>query len=308
MFLNTRVIASSTALVFSSIPSIVAHTLGSSAVLQCQNKILEATYSYPVKNDSIIFNISPDSLNVSSILPTQIQGQVYFPYSQSRSHETPMVLLISGKHPDCRTYVDIPDFGQFPADQGSLISPGQCPPNQTVVKSYRGFDYLGRSLAANGFMAVSIDPILLNNANGPKDDRTLNAARGRIVLRTIEKIRTWDQNAIESRNALGFDISGAADFSQIAVMGHSRGGAGVKMAYNFLMTPSRLPRREVYDWSTLRANITGVFEVAPFDALEEGAAVDAVGVPWALVGAGCETDEVDFGPLLSLPRIHRSVN
>ena len=176
---------------------------------------------------------------------------------------------------------------------GIINRSARCPANQSVVESYRGFDYLGRALASKGFMVTSVDPLLLNNANGTADDPNLNSARGRLVLRTIEKIRLWAASSEESLQALGFDISHNVDFSRIGFLGHSRGGAGVRLAYNMLMTPEKIPA-EVKDWSSLGSKVAAVFEVAPYYSAE-GKESYVVGVPWVLMAAGCESDEVDYG-------------
>ena len=257
--------------------------------------ILEAKYSFPIATDYQIFNLPKDTTNVA-VPATQIQGQIYFPLRTAPNHSTPLAIMLSGKHADCREYMKIPGFGLYPVDLGSMTSPGVCPPNQTVVPGYRGFDYLGRALAAQGFAAISIDPLLLNNAHPVLDDPFLDFARARLLLKTLERVRRWDANATESVSSLGFEISSTINFSAIGLMGHSRGGDGVRLAYNMLMTPERLYHSETVDWGTaLNASIKAVLEVAPFDAGFTRAQSEVVGAPWALVGAGCETDEVDYG-------------
>ncbi|CAG5158144.1 uncharacterized protein ALTATR162_LOCUS5005 [Alternaria atra] len=214
-----------------------------------------------------------------------------------RDNSTVVVVLFPGKHPDCRQYIDIPDFGPFPLDTGVVDDQGKCPGNSSVVESYRGFDYLGQALAAEGYIALSIDPLMLNNAQAVADDPNLNRARARLLLRTLEKLELWNTNPVESPRALGRDISGSIDTTAIGLMGHSRGGAAARIAANLLMTPERLAFRDCNDWSSrLKSRIAAVWEVAPFVSPEGGKDVAVVGSAWGLLAAGCEDDEVDFAP------------
>jgi hypothetical protein len=146
-----------------------------------------------------------------------------------------------------------------------------------------------------------VDPLWLNNpATAPPNDPFLSAARGRLLLKTLRKVREWDASSAKSVADMGFDISGSTNFSSIGLMGHSRGGAGVRKAYNMLMTPELLPEDEVQDFSTLKSSIESVVEVAPLE-VKEDVPTTVIGVPWLMVGAGCESDEVDYG-VLNSPR------
>ena len=261
--------------------------------LRRSNTIQQATYEYPIVRDPSIFNEPPNA----TVRPTQLRGEVYWPHDASQDSSTPVVLLLSGKHPDCRLELQVPSYGPYPWDSGAIDANGSCPDNQTVIAGYRGFDYLGTSLANRGIGVISIDPLFLNNCpfQAPNDPY-LDAARARLLLQTIEILRSWDANTTASKAALGFDISRTSNFSNIGLMGHSRGGAGVRMAYNLLTTPERLPIPEMTPLkSRLNASIASVMEVAPLFLPEEGGLTAVVGAPWALVGAGCESDEIDYG-------------
>lgn len=260
--------------------------------------VFQATYQYPLGVDSTVFNLPTDSGGNGSVAlrPTQIKGRIYIPESASRSSKAPAIVLLAGKHADCRTFVDVPDYGPFPLDNFAVDDYGNCPQNTSIVESYRGFDYLGQTLAAEGYIVLSVGPLMLNNALGLGDDLWLNRARARLLLRTLEKLEIWNSDAKQSLKAIGRDLSGTIDVSQVGLLGHSRGGAAVRIAASMLMTPRNLNFKELVDWpKTLKSRISAVWEVAPFDSPKSGNMVTVKGIPWGLMAAGCEDDEVDFG-------------
>lgn len=97
-----------------------------------------------------------------------------------------------------------------------------------------GYEYLGKLLASRGYIFVSIDQNFLNTS--PYDDLFMlsvlekeNRARGWLML---EHLKVWD----EWNKASGNPFYGKADMSQIALIGHSRGGEAIMTAaaYNKL--------------------------------------------------------------------------
>ena len=247
----------------------------------------EVPYEYPIVLDS---ELTPSSNN----LTTQIRGQVYFP-NRTSSSSSPILIFLPGKHPDCR--LPVPDG--YPAlDTEATDSQGRCPFNLPTVPSHLGFGYLGRYFASHGYIVISIDILLINNKWGIPGDFTLNFVRARIVLRTIEKMIEWNRSSEVSKRILsGVDLSNRFDFTQIGVMGHSRGGEGVRNAYNMLMEgkgPSDAPQwRQKLPGVMIRA----VMEVAPMYYGENGTRLGVENIPWAMLVSGCEDDEVDYSKL-----------
>ena len=66
---------------------------------------------------------------------------------------------------------------------------------------------------------------------------------------------------------LGVNLAGKIDFSNVGLMGHSRGGLGVRAAYNLYRDPSIDSRGTIIPWSTRipGLSIKGIFEIAPTD-------------------------------------------
>ncbi|MFX3633649.1 MAG: alpha/beta hydrolase family protein [Candidatus Pristimantibacillus sp.] len=86
-----------------------------------------------------------------------------------------------------------------------------------------GYDYLGELLASRGFIAVSVDENFMNYSvwSGiPNDDMKVRAW---LLLKHIQQIQTFSElsdSAFYQR----------VDFSNVALIGHSRGGQAVAMA------------------------------------------------------------------------------
>jgi len=86
----------------------------------------------------------------------------------------------------------------------------------TGVPNYRGYNYLLDHLASHGFIAVSIDCNVINDANGMQD------TRGHAILEHIALLQSKNNNP-------GL-FSGKIDMTNIGIMGHSRGGDGAVQA------------------------------------------------------------------------------
>lgn len=81
-----------------------------------------------------------------------------------------------------------------------------------------GYQYLGELLASRGFILASVDENFLNGFM-----RAENDARGWMLLKHLEAWRTFN-DSVES------PLKGKVDMSNIALMGHSRGGEAVAVA------------------------------------------------------------------------------
>ncbi len=87
-----------------------------------------------------------------------------------------------------------------------------------------GYAYLGELLASRGYIMVSVDMNFINGLSGEND------GRGWLLLKHIEAWRSFDSLPDNP-------FRGKADFSNIALVGHSRGGEAVGHAAAF----NRLP-------------------------------------------------------------------
>ena len=249
---------------------------------------METSYEYPILNDT---ELTPFSTN----LTTQIRGQLFFPNTSINPTESPLPVLVflPGKHADCR--LPVPE-GYPSLDFGATDSLGHCPNDLPTVASHLGYNYLGQYFASHGYIVASIDVVLINNKWGIPGDSTLNFVRARLVLRTLQKMLEWNSSAEISKQVLhGIDLSGKFDLTEVGLMGHSRGGEGVRNAYNMLME-----NRGSSDAPQWRERLPGVMikaimEIAPMYYGENGTKLGVDNIPWAMIVAGCEDDETDYG-------------
>ncbi|MDN5650281.1 MAG: hypothetical protein L0G93_18395 [Acinetobacter sp.] len=96
----------------------------------------------------------------------------------------------------------------------------------TSDPSYKGYDYLAKSLAEQGYVVMSIDA---NDINGTGGDSS-SQSRGQLVLGTLDKLEQLDRFG---GAGLLTELKGKLDFNSIGIMGHSRGGQGIYLAIKF---------------------------------------------------------------------------
>jgi len=121
-----------------------------------------------------------------------------------------------------------------------------------------GYEYLGRMLASKGYIMASVDENFLNGSyfDIPKGLQGENNVRGWLLLKHLEVWRDW--NSLEDS-----PFYEKVDTTEIALIGHSRGGEAVAHAALF----NRLPyypdnANEVFDFNF---NIRSVIAIAPCD-------------------------------------------
>ena len=114
----------------------------------------------------------------------------------------------------------------FPKDEGLfplvLIVHGNHEMNES---SDPGYAYLGKLLASRGFIVASIDENFLNYSwSGTVGEE--NGARSWLLLKHLELWRRWNQQK-------GNPFYQRVDLSNIALIGHSRGGEAIVHAAEF---------------------------------------------------------------------------
>lgn len=238
--------------------------------------------------------VLPPAFFGSSNIAIDIRGRLYLP---KRLDAAPLIVFLHGNHATC-------GISTGPGNPRLDISTdftftGRCPSGQVEAPSHLGYDYTARQLASHGYAVISI------NANrgitGRNSDHffdpTLVYARGVHVLKHLERFYQWSKSS-STVQALSRPISLAnrIDFTQVGLVGHSRGGEGMRHAYNIAQFSQ--------DSTKWRSRIPGlgiraIFEIAPVDVGTQNQAggfkkVDAVGIPWTVVIPGCDLDVMDF--------------
>ena len=88
------------------------------------------------------------------------------------------------------------------------------------VPSYLGYEYLGRYLASNGYVVISVDENIINASGEGNDKRAI------LLLENMKAI-------FELNKTNGNPLNGLMNEDVVAIGGHSRGGEMVATAYLF---------------------------------------------------------------------------
>jgi hypothetical protein len=138
-------------------------------------------------------------------MPIRLEGILALP--DNAAQPAPVVMIVHGNHAGCPT---------DPDRHG--VDPWPCARDVEQL-NYRGFDYLARALADQGYI------VLAPNVNG---EYTLGFGEGDPSER-IGQIIPLHLNALREAseggaNAFGVDLTGRADMGRLAFIGHSQGG------------------------------------------------------------------------------------
>jgi hypothetical protein len=186
-------------------------------------------YDYDLGDDAFHVNgfhaYDDQGMPSKRLAPIEIAGRVYAP-AGAAGKRLPMVVLAHGLFWSCanevtgRTRMDWPCRGRF-----------------TGIRSDRGYDYLGRLLAARGMVVISVSA---NGVNAGEMGEVADRARAALVY---QHLRLWRGLVERGRGDLvgaftdattGHPASPhlrrAVDFRRVGLLGHSRGGRGMMWA------------------------------------------------------------------------------
>jgi hypothetical protein len=248
--------------------------------------VSEHEYSSAAFND-------PDVLYGSSVSRVKIdlRGRIFLP---SGKGPFPLIVLLHGNHSTCGFATGT---GNPRLDTSiDFSTSGRCPSGYVEVPSYRGYDDSARQLASWGYAVTSINANRgITGLNGNDSfDSGLIYARGNLVLRHIEELSKWSKSGTSALlSSDGVDLKGKLDISKVGLMGHSRGGEGVRYAYNTYNSGTTSTK-----WKTRipGLKILGIFEIGPVDMGTNNGRnkVEARGVAWNVIIPGCDRDVSDF--------------
>jgi trimeric autotransporter adhesin len=214
----------------------------------------------PFAYTEAVYNFGAQAIPLANIggIRGEVEGKIYLP-TGGGAH--PLVIFLHGRHSSC-----------FKSDPTAPNASGwPCPTGYSEIPSYAGYDGAGEALASNGYTVVSIgaDAINSNDNQLAPDDGAV--ARGQLVLDNL----TWLQKANLGQAVSFFDaaknqtltldqalagtgltaasLKGTMNFSDIGLMGHSRGGEGV-------VTAGTLNEGLAKPWA-----IKSIFALAPID-------------------------------------------
>jgi hypothetical protein len=213
-------------------------------------------------------------------IPIDLWARVYVP--SGYAGPLPLIVLLHGNHATCGT-----DNGLGPARRDDNIQytlTGTCPDRYVVIPNHAGYDYLARPLTTRGYIVVSINANRgVTAAPGEILDRGLNLRRGRLVLRHLQYLVQLNGTA---NSALYHRI----DFSHVGLMGHSRGGEGMRAAYEqYRAAGSPWPAR-----IGTPIGFEALFEIGPVDGQTGPRTnpnrLDADGLAWTVLLPNCDGD------------------
>lgn len=159
------------------------------------------------------------------VLPTtnvkaELTAVVHYPKNLSRKY--PVVLMSHG------LWISCADPKAWAEEDYEKLSAWPCAPGTPAIPSYRGYDYLAETLAAQGMIVISI------GANGtlPLMGEEQDAARAALINKHLAM---WQQLSSTGGGPLAgkvldhgrsVDFRGHADLMNVGLLGHSRGGRG----------------------------------------------------------------------------------
>ena len=217
--------------------------------------------------------------NVAPI-PIDIWAKVYIP--SGFTGKLPLIVFLHGNHATCGTF---DGFG--PARRDDKINytlTGTCPDRYVVIPNHLGYEYLAQPLASWGFIVVSINANRgVTAAPGVVGDRGLNLRRGRLVLRHLMQLAALNSDPTSP-------LFGRIDFTHVGLMGHSRGGEGMRAAYEqFRAAGSPWPAR-----IGTPVTFEGLFEIGPVDGQTGPRGnpnrLNADGLAWTVLLPNCDGD------------------
>ncbi len=237
------------------------------------NEVVSREYKFPAVVDP----------NVLAGVPTELWAQVYRPKTLTAS--SPVAIFLHGNHGTCGT-------GSNPRSDSSVTytSTGKCPAGYVVTPNHLGYGYAAERLASWGYVVVSINANRgITGGAGVAGDSGLVLARGRLILAHLTKLAAWNAGTEATPTTLGVSLKDKLDLGQVGMMGHSRGGEGVRAALDlYSEIGSVWPAR-------IRTPIgfKGIFEIGPVDG-QSSRVLDARNVAWSVLLPTCDGDVSDL--------------
>jgi hypothetical protein len=227
-----------------------------------------AAWALPVQDGQYKLPASLDP-TFSSEMVTELWAHFWRP---TTGGPYPLIVLLHGNHGTCGRFD--PGLGIRVDDRSDYTFSGTCPAGYVVTPNHRGYDYLAGSISAHGYVVVSINANRgVNAAPGVSGDAGLNLRRGRLVLRHLQRLAEWNASG-GAPPSLGFQLTGLIDFSHVGLMGHSRGGEGMRAAIaQYRDSGSPWPAR------IGPVDFEALFEIGPVDG-QTSRILNAVGLAW----------------------------
>ena len=214
---------------------------------------------------------------------TELWARVYRPKNLDAKH--PVLLFLHGNHGTCGT-------GSNPRIDNSVAYTyrGTCPAGSVVTPNHLGYGYLAERMASWGYVVVSINANRgITGGDGEGNDEGLILARGKLVLEHLAKLARWDKGTEVTPASLGASLQGHLDLSHVGLLGHSRGGEGVRAAMALYQDAGSIWPAQIGS----PVGFDGIFEIAPVDG-QANRNLDARGAAWTVLLPMCDGDVFDL--------------
>lgn len=225
------------------------------------------------------FRIDSDAYDVDDVdvpnipFDTTLYGVVRHPTALDEG-PFPLVVVLHGNHGNCRSDIDDP-FDYCVTTQNHECSD----PGGVTTPNAEGYIYFLETLAAQGYIAVSIS----GNAMNCRDDFIFQRAE-----LMAEHLRAWSSWNDADAGQTESSFVGSVDLGRVGLVGHSRGGDAASNVPGILAA-NPIPGVEV----------RSVFAVAPTDFHD----VEVPGADLAVLLPGCD---LDVAPLSGMNHYDRS--
>ena len=222
---------------------------------------LPAAVEYNLGDTTISQSTFPEDSRFRN-MPVRLNGIIAVPDGDAGPY--PVVVILHGNHPGC------------PVPEGDTVDRWPCDP-EVERPNYRGFDYLVRQLAAQGYVALSIN-VNAENTFGFGEPVPIERL-GQLVDLHLKWLSTASSGG---ENKFGVELQGRTDLKQLAFIGHSQGGEG---AY-WLTQKETLDAPDAYTRLGY-GPVYGLLLIAP--SANFGGAKEAR-VPLAVILPACDND------------------
>lgn len=222
---------------------------------------------------------------------TEVWARVYWPKDLADpttgvvTKKRPLLVFLHGNHGTCGT-------GTGPRRDNSCqyTYEGTCPTGFTVTPNHEGYNYAAENLASWGYVVVSINANRgITCGGGDSDDWGLILARGRLVLKHLQLWNEWSTTG-GAPTSLGDpnQFVNAIDIANVGLMGHSRGGEGVRAALNLFRDPGNVWAARIPG-----LDIRAIYEIGAVDG-QSSRVLDAPSVAWNQTLPLCDGDVSDL--------------
>lgn len=226
---------------------------------------------------------------------TELWARVTWP--TQKATPSPLVVFLHGNHATCGKGV-APRID----NNCSYTTTGTCPADYVVTPNHAGYQYLADHLSSWGFIVVSINANRgINCGGGFETDWGLNLARGRLVLKHLSALYKWPGASAPPQSLPS--VVRKLMWDRVGLMGHSRGGEGMRAALMYLKSPEKLPFQKPLP---KRLRVHSLYEIGAVDG-QSAVVLNSEDVTWNQLLPMCDGDVSSLEGRFPFERMTRSV-